>query len=142
MFYILKMECKYCGSAKSVKNGYVKSKQRYKCKDCGRNYTEGDKRSSYDDSTKLRCLRYYLEGVGIRSISRVEGVSPPTILRWIRKFSEVVKKAISSIPVPEEASEIQILEVDELFSYVEKKVTKSTYGLLLIGSEAKLLISK
>lgn len=33
----------------------------------------------------------------------------------------------------------QILEIDELFSYCQKKLTKSRFGLLLIESEIRLL---
>ena len=36
--------------------------------------------------------------------------------------------------------QIDIIELDELFSYCQKKLTESTYGLLLIGAEVKLLI--
>ena len=44
-----------------------------------------------------------------------------------------------STPIPDDIRDIQILEVDELFTYIQKKETKPTYGLLLIGSEIKLL---
>jgi transposase-like protein len=33
------MQCPKCKSAKRVKNGIVRQQQRYKCKDCGCNYT-------------------------------------------------------------------------------------------------------
>ena len=33
------MKCIKCKSDKSVKNGIVSSRQRYKCNDCGYNYT-------------------------------------------------------------------------------------------------------
>ena len=32
--------CKRCGSAKQVKNGLMRGKQRYLCKDCGLNFTD------------------------------------------------------------------------------------------------------
>ena len=38
--------CKKCGSVNYVKNGYVYGKQRYKCKECGHNYIEGDERQN------------------------------------------------------------------------------------------------
>ena len=36
--------CKHCNSTKLTLSGIVKSKQRYRCKDCGKTSREGDKR--------------------------------------------------------------------------------------------------
>ena len=36
--------CKRCGCERSVKNGKVRGKVRYKCKECGLNFVEGDGR--------------------------------------------------------------------------------------------------
>ncbi|WP_339042387.1 hypothetical protein [Candidatus Lariskella endosymbiont of Hedychridium roseum] len=84
----------------------------------------------------------YLEGVGIRSIERLEKVSSPLIIKWIRKFSKLLKQRLNDVTIPEDAKQISIIELDELFSYCQKKLTKSTFGLLLIGTEIKLLILK
>ena len=48
----------------------------------------------------------------------------------------------NSALVNEDIRNIEILEIDELFTYVQKKLPESTYGLLLIGTEMKLLILK
>jgi len=82
----------------------------------------------------------YLEGIGIRSIERLEGVSNPLIIKWIRKFSKSLKRKLNEVNIPQDAKQISIIELDELFSYCQKKLTKSTFGLLLIGTEIKLLI--
>ncbi len=84
----------------------------------------------------------YLEGVGIRSIERLEQVPNPLIIKWIRKFSKILRSRLNEVEIPEDAKQIQILELDELFTYCQKKLSKSTYGLLLIGSEVKLLTLK
>jgi hypothetical protein len=44
--------------------------------------------------------------------------------------------------IPEGEKKIQITELDQLFSYCQKKLTKSTYGLLLIEQDLKLLTLK
>jgi len=36
--------CKRCGSDRTVKNGKVRDKARYKCKKCGLHFVEGDGR--------------------------------------------------------------------------------------------------
>ena len=50
-----------------------------------------------------------------------------------------MKEEVKRFPVPEDSKDIQILEVDELFSYCQKKEKEYTYGYVLIGSEIKLL---
>ena len=41
----IRMHCRYCGSEKTYKSGIIRGKQRYKCKDCGKNFLETDGRS-------------------------------------------------------------------------------------------------
>ena len=84
----------------------------------------------------------YLEGVGIRSIERLEGVSSPLIIYWIRHFAQLIRKEVRRRPIPEKPKDIAILEVDELFTYYKKRPSEHMYGLLLTEKETKLLISK
>jgi transposase len=134
--------CKHCGNSERVKNGYVQGKQRYKCKECGKTYREGDLREKYTNEQRLRVIKWYLEGAGIMSIERMEGVPNPLIIKWIRKFSKILRVRLNEAEIPEDAKKIEIIELDELFSYCQKKLTKSTFGLLLIESEVKLLTLK
>ena len=133
-------KCKHCAGNKLIKNGFEKSKQRYKCKCCKRTCREGDERVRYTLEKKIRVLKWYLEGAGIRSIERMEEVSAALIVCWIRKASLLLKEKIIAAQVPEKVTDIEILEVDELFTYCQKKLPEYTYGLLLIGTEIKLLI--
>lgn len=135
-------KCKSCGSIERMKNGNAHGKQRYKCKSCGKTYVDGDKRNKYSTEKRLKVVKMYLEGIGIRSIERLEGVPNPLIISWLRKFAKQVQEKIKATKTPKETKDIQIIELDELFSYCQKKLKKSTYGLLLIGSETRLLISK
>jgi len=84
----------------------------------------------------------YLEGVGIRSIERLEGVSNPLIIYWIRHFAQLIRKEIRRRPIPDKPKDIAILEVDELFTYYKKNAGEHMYGLLLTETETRLLISK
>ena len=136
------VKCKKCKVESTIKNGIVGGKQRYKCKGCGYNFRAGDLREKYSDEKRLRVIKWYLEGAGIMSIERMEGVPNPLIISWIRKFAKQLQEKIKRAEVPKNRKDIQIIELDELFSYCQKKLKKSTYGLLLIESEIKLLISK
>ena len=135
--------CKCCGNEKLVKNGKNKlGIQRYKCKECGGTFIEGDARLKHGLEKRLKVMKMYLEGVGIRSIERLEGVSNPLIIYWIRHFAELIRKEIKRRPIPDKPQDIAIIEIDELFTYYKKRPSEHMYGLLLTEKETKLLISK
>jgi len=64
------MDCPKCQNHKSVKDGIVKGKQRYKCKSCNYRYTVELKSTAKPKNTKRQALELYLEGLGFRSIGR------------------------------------------------------------------------
>ena len=76
------------------------------------------------------------------SIERSEAVPNPLIIYWLRNFSKLLHNQLNATKIPEDLKEIQILELDELFTYCQKKVTESMCGLLLIGNETVLLTLK
>jgi len=135
--------CKGCGGDKLVKNGKNSSgKQKYKCKACFKTFSPGDNRLKHSAEKRLRVIKMVLEGVGLRSIERLENVSNPLIIYWIRHFSDIIRKEIRQSEIPDDIKNIEILELDELFTYVKKNSTKSMYGLLLTETETKLLMLK
>jgi transposase-like protein len=135
--------CKGCGSKEIVKNGISpEGVQKYKCKSCRSTYRSGDNRLKYSMDKRIRVVKMYLEGIGIRSIERLEKVSGALIVYWIRHFSELIRKEVRSKGIPDDLKEIEILEIDELFTYYQKKAKKPMCGLLWIETETKLLISK
>ena len=78
-------KCIKCGSTEAVKNGMVGGWQRYKCKTCGYQYT---KQSLQGQSIFIRILSsgLFLLGLSKREIARIVGVTPMTIVRWIKKY--------------------------------------------------------
>ena len=135
--------CKGCGSDVIVKNGKTRhGKQRYRCTNCSGNYSEGDGRLKHGMEKRLKVIKMYLEGVGIRSIERLEGVSTPLVIYWIRHFSSLIRKELNRIPIPETPDKIEILEINELFTYYKKRPSEHMYGLLLTETGTRLLISK
>jgi len=135
-------ECKHCGCEQIVKNGIVQGKQRYLCNGCKRTFREGDQRVKYSGEVRIRTLKWYLDGAGIRAIERNEGVPAPLILQWIRKSGALLKEQISRIQPPDDLKKIQILELDELYTYCKKNSAKPIFGWLSIGSETKWWILK
>ena len=100
--------CPKCGRTEKVKNGFNRGKQRYKCKNCGCNYT-GTK-NGYPDEVKQEAIRYYLEGIGFRRIERLLKVSHVSVINWVRKAACQIRKD-EKIKTP---IKTDVIELDEM----------------------------
>ena len=129
--------CKFCKAQNLIKNGTTRGEQRYLCKECGKNQVSGDKREKYDNKTRYLALAMYLNNAGFWSIGRVLGVPFQLVHTWIRKAGNLTEQEIAKKRIP--ARDIEVLEMDELYTYIQKKTGKSGYGLLWMGTEMKLL---
>ncbi|WP_373736377.1 IS1 family transposase [Bacteroides heparinolyticus] len=109
------MNCPKCLCEESVRSGIIKEKQRYKCKNCGCNYTVEMKSTAKPKSMKKQALHLYLEGLGFRSIGRILGVSNVSVLNWIRDFGHKVQELSS------QNQDIEMVELDEMHSYIGSK---------------------
>ncbi len=67
-------------------------------------------------------IKAYLNGFGFRAIGRIENISHVLVFKWIKKLGTKLEKLKGTNP-PDQTI-IQLLEADELFTYVGKK-TKS-----------------
>ena len=110
-------ECRFCGSLKLVKNGIVFRKQRYKCKTCGKNGREY--KPKYLNDIKLKIIKSYLNGVGFRQIERIFDVPYQLVVYWIKKLNSKLEELKKSDKITEKEI-IEILEADELFTYIKK----------------------
>jgi len=128
------MKCTKCNSENKVKNGIIKGIQRYKCKECGFNYTVELKSTAKPLEIRKFGLMLYLEGLGLQSISRLLNVSHVAVIKWIKKYGEQLKELKTDKPV-------RIIELDEIHSYIGTKKTIDGFGLLLIEQEDVSLIS-
>lgn len=121
--------CPKCKSEDRRKDGIVREKQRYRCKECNYRYTV-EKKEVKESTVEIRkmALKLYLEGLGFRSIGRILDFSHVAVYNWIRAFGEEVV----SLGESENAT---IVEIDEMHSYIGSKKTTVGYGLLLIDLE-------
>lgn len=136
-----KLNCKYCSSNRVNKSGTVNNgNQRYLCRDCRRTFTITDRK--YSNEYKIKIIKMYLEGMGIRSIERLEGIRNTLIIYWIKQYDKIIKDKLKEQEMGSNIKDIEILEMDELVTHVKKNKAKSGYGLLLIDNEIKLLTLK
>ena len=122
------MNCPRCGSVNHCKDGIVKGRQRYKCKACRFHYTVAQKSDVKSADTKRLAFEMYLEGLGFRSIGRILKISYGTVYQWIKKWG-------SNMTLPKRNEAIEVVELDEMHTYVGQKKTSNGYGLLLTDME-------
>ena len=108
------MICPKCKSEEKTKDGVIKGRQRYKCKNCGFRYTVASGSKAKPLHMRKLALQLYLEGLRFRSIGRVLKVSNVTVLNWIRAFGEQIEELKS-------AERVMFTEMDEMHTYVGQK---------------------
>ena len=114
------ISCKFCGSISYTKQGITRCSQRYKCQDCGRYYIEGDKRVVHNEKREMS-LKMYTNGVGIRAIGRILSIPYQYVQLWIKKAGKDIEVIVSNNKNIEASRDINVLECDELYTYVKKK---------------------
>ena len=127
--------CPKCKSTDRVKNGHIKGRPRFRCKECGYDYTVIQKSTSVPIDKKRLALQMYLEGLGFNSIGRLLNVSHVAVLKWIKRYGQQEAELRSD-------KEIEIMEMDEMHSYIGSKKTTVGSGLLLIEMGTNSSISR
>ena len=117
------MNCPKCGSVDCAKDGIVKERQRYKCKSCGYRHTVAY--LGINPVIKRQALQLYLEGLGFRSIGRFLKCSHVAVYNWIKAHGESIESIRS-------AAGVDVVEMDEMHTYIGSKKTIAGSGLLLI----------
>jgi transposase-like protein len=81
------ISCRHCSSTDLVKNGLAPNngKQRYLCRACGRQSREDPSPNGYTEERKGEILRAYQERSSLRGLRRTFGVSPTTVISWLKK---------------------------------------------------------
>ncbi|MFJ1389070.1 IS1 family transposase [Capnocytophaga canimorsus] len=126
------MKCTRCESLNKIKTGFVGCRQRYKCKDCGYFFSVEKKSDVKTPEQKRLALQMYLEGLGFRAIGRILNISYGTVYRWVKKWGE-------SVELPQNEEPIEIVELDEIHSYVQSK-KNYCWSLIVIDRLGKKFI--
>ena len=140
--------CPFCKVSSYVKSGFIRGKQRYKCKGCLCNFVQKDSRIKYENKTRNLVIRMYLNNCGFRRISEILSIPLATCFVWIKNAGKIVDEMVKERKGGGE--DIGILEMDELYTYIKKSLVERKrmedtaphipeYGLLWIGTDLKLL---
>ena len=116
--------CKKCGSATHVKAGFIKGEQRYLCKDCGCKFVPTRHRGA-SQRQKLTAVWLYSHGLSFRAIAKLFGVNVRSVFVWVKSFAE------ENYIKPEPGGEAVVVELDEMWHYLQSKKTNCGFGRLI-----------
>ena len=120
-----------CNASEYVKFGFVKGEQRYKCKKCGCQFVP-TRQKGKSEKEKLKAVWLYSHGLSFRAIAKFLKVSANAVIKWIKKFAE----DNYSKPVP--SSDSVIIELDEMWHFVDSKKDQFGFGKLIVGQQNNL----
>src|SRR5215208_5414068 len=117
------LRCKRCGSDEHVKNGRMRNKQRYLCKDCGLNFTDTPTRGK-PLAMKVAAGLLYVSGLSMNRTAKLLGVPTPTIQAWLEQFAAAYARK------PELEGRAVVIELDEMWHYLKKSPNRFGSGRL------------
>lgn len=127
------MKCRACGSDENVKWGHMDGKQRYRCKQCGFQFTRATNRR--DERLVRKAVALYCVGLSYRTIGTLLNYHHTTVLHWVVDFA----KEHYEKPIPK--GELKI-ELDEMHHFLQSKKTNAGYGKHIAEQLDSLLTGK
>jgi len=115
------MKCPQCKNTEGQhKDGFTGAgSQRYRCYNCGARYTPNPKQHGYSNEVRTRAIRMYVDGMSFRQIGRHLQVDHVSVMNWVKDYASQLLDA----PVPKE---VETVEMDEIYTFIEEKKTEST----------------
>ena len=124
------LSCKKCSSKRYVKAGHVRGMQRYKCKECGCQFTHTKTRGVNPALKSFAVVMYSHCGMSMGNLAKLFKVSTVAVLKWIRSAAAQIQEA------PKKKAEVVM--VDEFWHFVNGKKTKYGCGEPLMGYRVTL----
>jgi insertion element IS1 protein InsB len=109
--------CPKCQSDRVIRNGSAAGKPKKQCQQCGYQFTRMTPRGQ-PLATKVNAVLWYLSGLSMTRIAFLLRVSAQAVLIWIRDF------ATDSYEKPEPSGRTIVLQLDEMWHYLQKKRCK------------------
>jgi transposase-like protein len=116
--------CKKCKSQNYVKAGFVTGEQRYLCKDCGCKFVPTRQKGKCE-KTKMTAVWLYCHGFSFRTIAKFFNVNVRSVFNWVKAYA----KANYVKPIPE--SDAVVIELDEMWHFIQSKKLQSGFGRLI-----------
>ena len=113
--------CPVCGRTELIRSGHACGRQRWRGKGCGRQFTRTTPRGM-PAATKREAVGLYCAGLSLSATGRRLGVSAQSVMRWVRDHAR------EHCPKPEPTGRAVVVELDEMWHFVEKRPASSGSG--------------
>jgi transposase-like protein len=117
--------CPKCQGAQVVKSGVVKGRQRYNCKNCKYFFTVFKEGKHIDPYYVIKALQLYLEGVSLREIERLIGVSHVSVMNWVKKYKVQAPENSEYRPT------YKVLKHAELIAFLGDREAMKNAGMII-----------
>lgn len=128
--------CPKCQSTHIVKSGVVKGRQRYSCKDCNYHFTVFKDGKHIDPYYVIKALQLYIEGVSLREIERLIGVSHVSVLNWVKKYRIQAPENVEYRPT------YKVLKHTELLTFMADRESIRDSGMIITELGDKFMLIK
>ncbi|GAA0875285.1 helix-turn-helix domain-containing protein [Wandonia haliotis] len=126
--------CPKCGNERIIKSGVVAGKQRYHCKECNYFFTVAKMGKRIDNYYVVKALQLYLEGMSLREIERILGVSHVTISNWVKEYN------LKRVPNQQYHPAYKIVNHSELIHYLSDKERLEGAGMIITELGDKFMV--
>ncbi|QJD81384.1 IS1 family transposase [Spirosoma rhododendri] len=130
------LKCPKCDATEAVRNGIVGGRQRYRCKNCDYNYTVDKVGKGINTYYVIKALQLYIEGVSLREIERLLGVSHVSVMNWVKKYQIRVPEKNTYHPT------YKILSHTELAAYFSERENVMGAGMIVTELGDKFMLIK
>jgi transposase-like protein len=113
--------CPACQGTVLIKSGHACGRQRWRCKGCGRQFTRTEPRGK-PAAVKRQAIELHCLGLSMNAVAKRVGVSAQSMLRWVREHAQ------RHCPKPAPTESTAVVEIDEVWHFVEKSRTSSGSG--------------
>ena len=128
------MKCEACNDKKNqTKAEKTKARpQKYKCKICWKYYVPEGKKRGYSVDIKKQAIKLYMEENSGRTVGRILGIGKNICLYWIWKYAKKLE------PKETPNARVNVIEIDELYSFVERK--NRFYVITLVSRDTREIV--
>ena len=128
--------CPKCRSVEVVKSGIVKGRQRYKCKSCQYYFSVMKEGKSIDPYYVIKALQLYIEGVSLREIERILGISHVSVMNWIKRYNIKAPDNLDYRPT------YKVLNHAELIAFITDRASLKAAGCMITELGDKFMVIK
>lgn len=130
------VKCPKCSKGDTVKSGIVKGRQRYLCKGCHYFFTVLKDGKNIDPYYVIKALQLFIEGVSLREIERLIGVSHVSVMNWVKKYKVQAPENMEYRPT------YKVLKHSELLAFMANREALKDSGMIITELGDKYMLIK